>query len=79
MKVLPVGELKAHFAKVLESVKQGEEFVISYGKKRENIAVIIPYKEYKERNRIKLGLLAKKGTYKINHDFKMTAEELFEV
>lgn len=79
MRILPVGEFKAQFAKVLESVKQGEEFVISYGKKRENIAVIIPYKEYKEKNRIKLGLLAGKGTYKINHDFKMTAEELFEV
>ncbi len=76
MIILPVGEFKAQFAKVLESVKQGEEFVISYGKKKENIAVIIPYKE---RNRIKLGLLAKKGTYKINDDFKMTAEELFEI
>jgi len=79
MKILPVGEFKAQFAKVLESVKQGEEFVISYGKKKENIAVIIPYKEYKKRNRIQLGLLAKKGTYKINDDFKMTAEELLAI
>jgi len=79
MRILPVGEFKSQFAKILQSVKQGEEFVISYGKKKENIAVIIPYKEYKERNRIKLGLLANKGTYKINDDFKMTAEELLEI
>ena len=47
MRILPVEEFKAQFAKILESVKQGEEFVISYGKTKENIAVIMPYKEYK--------------------------------
>ncbi|MFO7884032.1 MAG: type II toxin-antitoxin system prevent-host-death family antitoxin [Desulfobacteraceae bacterium] len=79
MKILQVGELKAQFEKVFESVKQGEEFIISYGDKKENVAVIIPYKEYKEKNRIKLGLLSKKGSYKIKEDFKMTSEELLGI
>ncbi len=78
MKILPVGEFKAQFSKILEIVKQGEEVIISYGKNKENIAVIIPYQEYKERNKIKLGLLENKVKYKIHDDFKMTAEELLD-
>jgi prevent-host-death family protein len=76
MKIMQVGELKAQFSKVLESVQQGEEVIISRGRKRENIAVIIPFSEYKEKNRVKLGSLKGKATYKIKSSYKMTAEEL---
>ncbi len=78
MKTMPVGELKTHFSQIIEDVKHGEEVIISYGKKKENIAVIIPYSKYKNKNRIKLGILKDKAKYKFNEDFKMTSDELLD-
>ena len=75
MKTLQVGELKTHFSEVLDDVKSGEEIIITYGKKKENIAVIIPYTSYKKKNKIDIGLLEGKK-YKINDDFAMSEEEL---
>ncbi len=78
MKSLPVGDLKTHFSEVIDEVRSGEEIVITYGKKKENVAVIVPYNEYKKRNAIKLGLLQDK-TFKMNSDFEMTEEELLNL
>ena len=74
MKTFPVGEFKTHFSKIIEQVRLGEEIVITYGKKKENVAVLIPYSAYKTR-KIQLGLLQDK-TLKIHDDFEMTEEEL---
>ncbi|MBX3053159.1 MAG: type II toxin-antitoxin system Phd/YefM family antitoxin [Caldilineaceae bacterium] len=74
MKTYPVGEFKARFAAIIEQVRAGEEVIISYGKKRENVAVLIPYEAYKTK-KIRLGLLQNK-TLKIHDDFKMSEEEL---
>ncbi len=76
MKTMKVGELKTHFSEVIEQVKKGEKIIISYGKKKENVAVIVPYSEYKKNNSIKLGLLKNKATYAFKNDFEMTTEEL---
>ena len=73
MKTLAVGELKTHFSEVIEQVRAGEEIIITYGKKKENVAVLIPYSAYKTKS-IKLGSLADKKM-KIHDDFKMTEEE----
>jgi len=78
MKTLPVGELKTHFSKILDDIKSGEEIIVTYGKKKENIAVIIPYTSYKKKNKINLGLLSNKKM-KISSNFKMTAEELLNL
>jgi len=78
MKTLPVGELKAKFSEILDNIKSGEEVVITYGKKRESIAVIIPYDKFKKKNKIKIGLL-KDRKMKINDDYKMTEEELLNI
>ena len=75
MKTLPVGELKTNFSKVISDVKSGEKIVVTYGKKRESVAVIIPYKEYINKNIIDLGLLSSKKM-RIHENFKMTEEEL---
>ncbi len=76
MKTMPVGELKARFSQVVEEVKNGEEVVVSYGKKHENVAVLIPYSTYRKKNKIRLGLLKDQGSAELGDDFKMTAEEL---
>ena len=75
MKTLPVGEFKTKFSKVISDVKSGEKIIVTYGKKKENIAVIVPYKEYIQKNIIDLGLLSSKKI-KIHDDFKITEEEL---
>lgn len=74
MKTYAVGEFKGHFSEIIERVRAGEEIIISYGKKKENVAVLIPYAAYKTK-KIQLGLLQDK-TFKIHDDFKMTEEEL---
>jgi len=76
MKAMQVGELKANFSKVIEEVKKGKEIVITYGKKKQNVAVIVPYAEYKGGNSIKLGILQGKASAVFKKDFKMTTEEL---
>ena len=78
MRSLPVGELKTHFSEVLEDVKSGQEVVITYGKKKENIAVIVPYAKYQKKNRVRLGLLKDKKM-KIHDDFEMSEEELSDL
>ena len=75
MKTLNVGELKANFSQVLEDVKKGEKIAISFGKKKEKLAVIVPYQTYARKTR-KLGLCEKKATYKIHKNFKLSEEEL---
>ncbi|MEM7798860.1 MAG: type II toxin-antitoxin system prevent-host-death family antitoxin [Chloroflexota bacterium] len=74
MKTYAVGDFKTHFSEILELVRSGEEIIISYGKKKENVAVLIPYAAYKTK-KIRLGLLRDKSL-KIYDDFKMTEEEL---
>ncbi len=78
MKSLPVGEFKTHFSEVLDEVKTGAEIIITYGRKKENIAVIIPYENFRKRNKVTLGLLQNKQM-KINDNFEMTPEELLNL
>lgn len=66
---------KAERSEVLERVKAGEEIVISYGRKKENIAVIVPYGSFKKENRIVTGLLSDKQM-EVPGDFELTEEEL---
>ena len=73
---MQVGEFKAHFSEVVERVKNGEEIVISYGRKRENVAVLIPYAAYKRSNAIALGILKGKARVEFAEEFEITAEEL---
>jgi len=79
MKIMQVGELKAKFSKVLEDVQQGEEVVISRGRKKEHIAVIVPFSEYKEKNRVRLGSLEGKASYKVKKGYEMTLEEMIDI
>ena len=64
MKAIQVGELKANLSKILESIKNNnEKFIVEYGKKRQKIAMLIPYKEKKKR---KFGLLKDKLKIPLN-------------
>lgn len=75
MHQLTVGQFKAKFSEVLEKVMKGESVGITYGKGKKKVAALIPYKKYTNQNKIKLGLLEGKASFKIHGDFKMTDEE----
>ena len=53
---MPVGELKRRFSEVLADIKNGEQIVISYGRKKTKVAVIIPFSQYAKGSGVKLGL-----------------------
>jgi len=76
VKTLTIGELKTHFSAVLEQVKQGETFVISYGRKKEKVAALIPYKKLKPGNPRPLGLLEGCAQCRFKNDFSISDEEL---
>jgi prevent-host-death family protein len=78
MQTLSIGELKSKFSEVLGRLKGGQEILISYGKKREKVAVLVPYASYKRRSKRELGLLKGRGRCVIHKDFKMTDEEFLD-
>jgi antitoxin (DNA-binding transcriptional repressor) of toxin-antitoxin stability system len=78
MKTLQVAEAKIHFSTVLKDVGAGNEVAILYGKKKETIAVIIPYKTWKKTKKRELGTLKGKAKIRFSPDFSMTDEELIK-
>ena len=76
MKTLTVGELKAKFSEVLAQVRDGEKIIISFGRKREKVAVLVPYLQYRAKPERKLGLLEGRGRCVIHRDFKLSDEEI---
>jgi prevent-host-death family protein len=76
MKTLQVAKAKTHFSSVLKDVEAGDEVAITYGKKKQAIAVIIPYEKWKKTQKRVLGTLEGKMTVTFSEDWYMTDEEL---
>jgi antitoxin (DNA-binding transcriptional repressor) of toxin-antitoxin stability system len=76
MKTLQLAEAKTHFSSVMKDIQDGNEVAIAYGKKKQTIAVIIPYKKWKKSQKRELGTLKGKVKVKFSKDFKMSDEEL---
>lgn len=75
MKNMTVGKFKAYFSQVLKDVEAGEEIVISFGKNKKKVAVLVPFSKYLKTNSVKLGLLHKKASFKLSKNFKISDEE----
>lgn len=73
MTTMTVGEVKTHFSEALSRVAAGEKIAISFGKKKEIKAYLVP-KETELKPR-KLGILEGKGKVTFKDDYKMTEEE----
>jgi len=75
-----VADFKAQFSDVLDKVRQGEEVVLGYGRKKEKIAVLVPYEKYRRTMagtaKRRAGSLAGKGKVIFQDDFKITDDEL---
>lgn len=78
MRTIQVGKLKAEFSSVLDSIqKNGEKFIIEYGKKHHKVAIIIPYdKSYEDQEQRNFGILENQASFRINDDFAMTNHEV---
>jgi len=79
MKSLQIAEAKTHFSSVLKDISAGKEVAIVYGRKKETVAVIIPYEKWKKNQRRQLGTLEGKMSVKFAKDFAMTDEELINL
>ena len=75
MKILSLSEAKTQFSAVIKDVEAGNEIAVSYGKKRETIAVIVPYESWKKLKKRTLGSLKHKGKIAFGNDFHITDEE----
>jgi len=79
MQTMTVSQFKSHFSEVLDLVQHGEDIVISYGKKKDKIAVLVSFANYTGKPQRTLGLLAGKATFSIGADFKITDDELLSL
>lgn len=77
MKTMTVGEFKTRFSQVLKDVENGEKIGITFGRKKEVKALLVPNEEKREPR--KLGILADKGKVTFKDDFKMTEEEFLRL
>ena len=78
MKTLHVGEFKSKFSEILNQIRKGEEIAIAFGRKKEKVAVILPYLKYKKNKKRKLGILENKAAFSIQRNFKITEKDLLD-
>lgn len=71
---MTVGEFKTNFSEALKKVLAGHEISISYGKRKEIVARLIP-KPTEKKPRRKIGILDGKAKVTFSKDFKITEEE----
>lgn len=79
MKTMSVGELKAHFSEILSQIAAGGEPVaISYGRKKQTVAAIVPFAMLAQGAERPLGAMKGRGRCVIHEDFSLTDAELLE-
>jgi hypothetical protein len=75
MKTMTVGEFKTHFSEVVEQVKAGVSFAVTYGRKKEVVGYFLPESQL-EKQRRQLGLFKGKLSVDFKNDFQITEENL---
>lgn len=78
MKTVPVAEVRSNLSMLLKEVESGREIGISFGRRRETIAVIVPIAEYKKIKERRLGSLAGRLTVEFKDNWKMSDEEFLD-
>ena len=79
MKNLPVAEVRTKFSSLLKEVESGKEIGITFGRKKQPIAVIVPIHEYKKIKARKLGTLEGKAKVTFSDNWEITEEELVDL
>ena len=75
MKTLAVAEVRTNFSSLLKEVESGKEIGISFGRRKDIIAVIIPIDEYKKIKTRRLGTLEGKASVEFKGEWKISDEE----
>ena len=75
IETIPVGKLKARFAAVLATVRAGGSVIVSYGRKHESGAALVPLGQLRQPVARRLGSLAGRASVAFASDFEMTEEE----
>ena len=73
MKTMTISELKSHFSEALKKIRAGQEINVTYGKKKEVIAKLVPI-TVEQKSRRKIGVLEGKVKIKFATDFAVTEE-----
>ena len=77
MKTLTVAELKAHFSEVLGQMAADDQPVaISYGRRKEKVAALVPYRMVAAPGPRALGVLQGRARFKLREDFALSDDEL---
>jgi antitoxin (DNA-binding transcriptional repressor) of toxin-antitoxin stability system len=76
MQTVQVGEFKARFSEMIDSVRAGQTIVVAYGRNQEKVAALIPYAQLETGVPRRLGSLAGVASVSFADDFAMTDEEL---
>lgn len=76
MQTVQVGEFKARFSEMIDSVRAGETIVVAYGRNQEKVAALIPYDQLPTHQPRQLGTLAGVASVSFAEDFAITDEEL---
>lgn len=78
MQTVQVGEFKARFSEMIDSVQAGETIVVAYGRNQEKVAALIPYSQLPAIEPRQLGALAGVASVSFAEDFAITDEELLD-
>ncbi|EGC77917.1 type II toxin-antitoxin system Phd/YefM family antitoxin [Treponema denticola] len=79
MKTLSAATIRTNFSSLLKEVELGKEIGITFGRKKETIAVIVPIEEYKRIKVRKLGTLEGKATVEFSENWAITDEEFINL
>ena len=71
---MTVGEFKSHFSDVVDQVKAGASFAVTYGRKKEIVGYFLPEAQIVKPKR-KLGILEGKAKATFNSDYQMSEED----
>ncbi len=77
MKTMTVGDLKTNFSAVLKEVEAGEKIAITFGRKKEIKAMLVPSESVTEPKKRKLGAWEGKVTAKFIGGYNTTEEEFY--
>ena len=79
MKTLSVAKVRMNCSALLKEVELGNEIGITFGRKQETIAMIVPIEEYKRIKARKLGSLEGKVKVEFSENWTITDEEFINV
>ncbi|MDR1082862.1 MAG: type II toxin-antitoxin system prevent-host-death family antitoxin [Coriobacteriales bacterium] len=75
MDALTVGEVKARFSEVLDTVRDGESVTVLYGRSKHPVAKIVPIVD--KSGCRKVGVLEGKASFSTADNFKFSSVEEF--